>query len=113
MSDYFRTTMAVVGIALDAVGVVIVALGALLAVIRAVVTQPSAARPRDRILREHLGRAILLGLEFLIAGDIIRTVVVDPTLLNVLALGLIVIVRTFLSMTLHLEIEGRWPWQHA
>jgi uncharacterized membrane protein len=60
-----------------------------------------------------VGRAILLGLEFLIAGDIIRSVVVDPTLLNILTLGLIVLIRTFLSMTLQLEVEGSWPWQRA
>jgi len=56
--------------------------------------------------------AILLGLEFLVAGDIIRTVVVDPTFNNVLVLGLIVLIRTFLSMSLQLELEGRWPLQH-
>jgi hypothetical protein len=52
-------------------------------------------------------------LEFLIAGDIIRTVVVAPTLENVFILGLIVLIRTFLSMALQLEVEGRWPWQRA
>jgi len=53
----------------------------------------------------------MLGLEFLIAGDIIRTVVVAATLENIAALGLIIFIRTFLSVTLHLEVEGRWPWQ--
>jgi uncharacterized membrane protein len=61
--------------------------------------------------RQDIGRAILLGLEFLIAGDIIRTVVVAPTIQNVLVLGLIVLIRTFLSLSLQLEIEGRLPWQ--
>jgi len=61
--------------------------------------------------RQDIGRAILLGLEFLVAGDIIRTVIVAPTLENVLALGLIVIIRTVLSMALQVELEGRWPWQ--
>ena len=65
------------------------------------------------ICRRQLGRTILLGLEFLIAGDIIRTVVVEFTLGNVATLGLIVLIRTFLSFTLHLEVEGRWPWQQA
>jgi uncharacterized membrane protein len=50
-------------------------------------------------------------LEFLIAGDIIRTVVVAPTLDNVMVLGVIVLIRTFLSFTLEVELEGRWPWQ--
>lgn len=53
----------------------------------------------------------MLGLEFLIAGDIIRTVVVAPTLQNVLVLGLIVLIRTFVSLSLQLEIEGKLPWQ--
>lgn len=52
-----------------------------------------------------------LGLEFLIAGDTIRTVAVANTLENVAILGLIILIRTFLSITLHLEVEGRWPWQ--
>lgn len=63
--------------------------------------------------RQDIGRAILLGLEFLVAGDIIRTVVVAPTLDNLLALAIIVLIRTFLSMSLQLELEGRWPWQQA
>ena len=63
--------------------------------------------------RRQLGRSIILGLEFLIAGDIIRTVVVADTLMNVTVLGLIVLIRTFLSFTLYLEVEGRWPWSHS
>jgi uncharacterized membrane protein len=54
---------------------------------------------------------VLLGLDLLIAADIIRTVTLDPTLENVAALGLLVVVRTFLSWALVLEAEGRWPWQ--
>ena len=64
-----------------------------------------------RIYRRQLGRSIILGLEFLIAGDIIRTVIVADTLTNVTILGLIIIIRTFLSFTLYLEVEGRWPWE--
>ena len=61
--------------------------------------------------RGDLGRAILLGLEFLVAADIISTVAVEPTLRSVVVLGLIVLIRTFLSFSLEVEIEGRWPWQ--
>ena len=64
-----------------------------------------------RTYRRQLGRSIILGLEFLIAGDIIRTVVVADTIENVAILGLIILIRSFLSVTLHLEVEGRWPWQ--
>jgi uncharacterized membrane protein len=63
--------------------------------------------------RKALGRSILTGLELLVAADIIRTVAVEPTLQSVLVLAVIVIIRTFLSMSLEVEIDGRWPWQRA
>jgi len=63
--------------------------------------------------RSDLGRSIVLGLEFLIAGDIIRTVTVTPTFESVAVLASIVLIRTFLTMMLTLEIEGRWPWQRG
>jgi len=63
--------------------------------------------------RSNLGRAILLGLEFLVAADIINTVAVTPTLLSVAVLAGIVLIRTFLSFSLEVEIEGRWPWQRG
>lgn len=61
-------------------------------------------------LRRNLGRVILLGLEVLIIGDIIRTIAVDPTLENVAVLGLIVVIRILLSFSLEVEIDGAWPW---
>jgi len=61
--------------------------------------------------RADLGRAILLGLEFLVAGDIIGTVAIEATFKSLGVLALIVAVRTFLSFTLQLEVHGRWPWQ--
>jgi uncharacterized membrane protein len=74
-------------------------------------------RPPDanafRALRESIGRSILLGLEFLVAADIIRSVAIDPTFASVGVLGLIVLVRTFLSWSLEVEITGVWPWQRA
>ena len=112
--EYFRHIMEVVGTSVDGVGVFIVAAGMVAATIRLV------SRLRDRapgagnyysLYRQDVGRAILLGLEFLIAGDIIRTVVVAPTLQNVVVLGMIVLIRTFLSLSLQLEIEGKLPWQ--
>ncbi len=65
------------------------------------------------LYRVGLGRAILLGLEFLIAGDIIRTVATSPTFQSVGILGSIVLIRTFLSLALNLEVEGRLPWQRG
>jgi uncharacterized membrane protein len=64
-------------------------------------------------LRRTLGGAILAGLEVLVAADLIRTVAVDPTLNNVLILGIIVLIRTFLSFSLEIEIEGTLPWKRA
>ncbi|HEX6421248.1 MAG TPA: DUF1622 domain-containing protein, partial [Acidimicrobiales bacterium] len=64
-----------------------------------------------RTARRSIGRSILLGLELLVAGDIIRTVVVDPTFESVGVLAVIVAIRTFLSFTLEVEITSRWPWQ--
>jgi uncharacterized membrane protein len=66
-----------------------------------------------RHFREKVGRSILLGLELLVAADIIRTVSEEPTLQGVLVLGMIVLIRTFLSFTLAVELEGHWPWQTA
>jgi uncharacterized membrane protein len=107
----FRQVMTLTGIILDGSGVFIVAGGSFLAVGRFLLNRRPTFQESYRLLREDVGRAILLGLEFLIAGDIIRSVVVDPTVLNIVTLGLIVLIRTFLSMTLQLEVEGRWPWQ--
>ena len=64
-----------------------------------------------RQLRSNLGRSILLGLELLVAADIINTVAIEPTLDSLLVLAGIVLIRTFLSFALEVEIEGRWPWQ--
>ncbi len=65
------------------------------------------------VLRQSIGRAILLGLELLVAADIIRSVALDPTYESIGILGLIVVVRTFLSWSLEVEINGVWPWQQG
>ncbi len=73
-------------------------------------------RPSEPIVaafRTNLGRAILLGLEFLVAADIVHTVAIDPTLDSLAVLAGIVLIRTFLSFSLEVEIEGRWPWQRG
>jgi uncharacterized membrane protein len=62
-------------------------------------------------IRQTVGKSILLGLEVLIAADIMATVVTEPTLRSVLILGFIVLIRTFLSLSLQIELEGRFPWQ--
>jgi uncharacterized membrane protein len=109
--ESFRWLMEIVGTAVDGVGVFIVAAGALVATTRLLVRRAHNMGNYYSSYRQDIGRAILLGLEFLIAGDIIRTVVVAPTIQNVVVLGLIVLIRTFLSLSLQLEIEGRLPWR--
>jgi uncharacterized membrane protein len=100
-----------VGKVLDGVGVAIIAVGAVLAVGMALGRLLRKSVNTYRILREQLGRTILLGLEFLVAADIIRTVAVTPDWQSVAVLAGIVLIRTFLSFSLELEITGRWPWQ--
>ncbi len=110
----FRQVMEVIGTAVDGVGVLAVVVGALIATGRFLMRGWGGRTGASyHLYRQDIGRAILLGLEFLVAGDIIRTVVVAPTLENVIILGLIVLIRTFLSMALQLELDGRWPWQRA
>ncbi|MBZ4416147.1 DUF1622 domain-containing protein [Myxococcus sp. RHSTA-1-4] len=93
-------------------GVGSMVLGALLAAVLLAVRRGLGPSEAYRRFRLNLGRAILLGLEFLVAADILRTVSEEPTMRGVLVLGLIVLIRTFLSFTLTVELEGRWPWQH-
>ena len=105
--------MEIVGTVVDAVGVLIVVIGAIGATYQFLVGPRGDGGEAYRNYRRNIGRAILLSLEFLVAGDIIRTVVVAPTLDNVVILGLIVLIRTFLSFALELELDGRFPWQRA
>ena len=95
----------------DTAGVGTMVIGALLAAVAAARTVRADRQGTYTRFRRQLGRSILLGLELLVAADIIRTVAITPTLDSVLVLGLIVLIRTFLSFSLELEITGRWPWQ--
>jgi uncharacterized membrane protein len=99
--------------AIELVGIAIIALGAAVNLLIFAVRFANSSERDDAIaaLRSSLGRSILLGLEFLVAADIINTVAVTPTLESVTVLAIIVAIRTFLSFSLELEIEGRWPWQ--
>jgi len=108
----FESTIETVGKAVDAAGVAVIVLGVAWATLalgrRAVAGDTSHGSYRQ--YRQAIGRAILLGLELLVAADIIRTVAVSPTFTSVGVLAIIVAVRTFLSFTLEVELEGRWPW---
>jgi len=107
----FYEVIETVGKVIDGIGVAVIALGAVFAA--AVTVRKMFGRSGDayRFFREQLGRSILLGLEFLVAADIIRTVALTPTWQSVVVLAGIVLIRTFLSFSLEVEISGRWPWQ--
>lgn len=108
----FTEIISVAGYAIEAIGVLVVVVGSGLSSVGFIRTFRELPEGVAYVTyRRQLGRSIILGLEFLIAGDIIRTVVVADTLENVAILGLIILIRSFLSVTLHLEVEGRWPWQ--
>jgi uncharacterized membrane protein len=100
-----------IGSTIDAVGVAVIAGGAILAVFLTIAKGRKEDGGAYEFFRRRLGRAILLGLEFLVAADIIRTVAVTPSGESVAVLGGIVLIRTFLSFSLQLEVTGAWPWQ--
>jgi uncharacterized membrane protein len=99
--------------AIAVLGIATLVLGLLVAVVQAArrLAGGGGGEEAYRVVRTVFGRSILLGLEFLVAADIIRTVAVEPSLENVAVLGLIVLIRTFLSFSLEVEIDGRLPWR--
>lgn len=111
----FGHVMEHVAQAFEVLGVLVLALGTVWSFIAAALTwrrsgQAGQAYP---LLRRALGGALLLGLEILVAADLVRTIAVAPTVANVLVLGLIVVIRTFLSFSLEIEISGRPPWRRV
>lgn len=99
-----------IALGIEVVGILTMIFGAILAVWR-YFNNLHQEGSSYRTFRHDLGKAILLGLEFLVAGDIIATVTMDPTMDQVMVLGVIVVIRTFLSLSLQVELEGKWPWQ--
>jgi len=104
-----RAIVEIAGIAAEVAGVLLIVGGLALATVRCALP----GGPRYERYRQDLGRAILVGLEVLVAADIVRTVAFTPTMDSVLVLAMIVAIRTFLSWSLALELEGRWPWQRT
>src|SRR6266498_1225660 len=111
----FEETMDAIARGVEVLGIATLVLGLAAALVRAglALLAGQGAEEVYRIVRSVFGRSILLGLELLVAADIIRTVAVQPSLENVAVLGLIVLIRTFLSFSLEVEIDGRWPWQRS
>jgi uncharacterized membrane protein len=99
----------------EVLGIVTIVVGLAVALVQAarLLLQGQGGDGAYRAVRTVFGRSILLGLEFLVAADIIRTVAVEPSLENVGVLGLIVLIRTLLSFSLEVEIDGTWPWRRA
>jgi uncharacterized membrane protein len=107
----FYEVIETVGKTIDAIGVAVIAIGTLISAAGAVARWRRNTGDVYRVFRQQLGRSILLGLEFLVAADIIRTVAVTPDARSVAVLAGIVLIRTFLSFSLELEVTGYWPWQ--
>lgn len=107
----FASIIEVIGKVIDIAGSVVIVGGAIAAFVAAMARLRRAEPGTYRLFRQQLGRSILLGLELLVAADIIRTIAVTPTLESVAVLAGIVLIRTFLSFSLELEITGSWPWQ--
>lgn len=103
----------VIVIAAEICGIAVIILGALILVCRFAmeILRGAPASGAYHLLRRNLGRVILLGLEFLVAADIINTVSVRPSFQDLGILGLLVVIRTFLSFALEIEINGRLPWK--
>ena len=100
---------------IELIGVAIISIGALVTLVQFAISTARGTKTEEAvgILRSNLGRAILVGLELLVAADIIHTVLVELTLESVAALAGIVIIRTLLSFSLEAEIDGQWPWQRG
>ena len=111
----YANVMLTIAQAFEVVAAAVLVIGLFVAFGFAIATyrRTHALPPTYRVLRQTFGGVILLGLEILVAGDLIRTVAIAPTLENVAVLGLIVLIRTFLSFSLEIEIEGVPPWRRA
>ncbi|MBY5162671.1 DUF1622 domain-containing protein [Salsipaludibacter albus] len=105
-------TMDLVAQAFEVVGVAILILGAVFTAVRAVVERASGPSLYES-MRRRFGRTLLLGLEVLVAADVVKTVAVESTLESVLILAVLVVVRTVLSLSLDAEIDGVAPWRRA
>ena len=112
--EQFKEIIGTTSYVIESAGVLAIIIGSIVATVK--VARRYLNGSTDDLYQDYrrdIARSIILGLEVLIAGDIIRTIIVSDTLANVGVLALIIIMRTFLAFTLHLEIEGKWPWQES
>jgi uncharacterized membrane protein len=110
--EYLPAWIEGVGRAIEVVGVAVIVIGMLYAAYAAVAAR-IAHKTGYQTFRILFGRTLLLGLEILVAADFVKTVALEPTLENIVVLGILVLIRTFLGWALVVELEGRWPWQPA
>jgi uncharacterized membrane protein len=94
-------------------GVAVITFAFLHAIVRGLLHFRRRREDAYKLLKTYIGKAMQLGLEFLVAADIIKTVLIEPTREGILSLGLLIVVRTFLSWSIAVEIDGCWPWQMA
>ena len=97
---------------IEAIGVATIVIGVLISLLKFIFTLQNVKPRSYKLLRQQLGKGILLGLEIMVAGDIIATVVTEPTMERVLILAVIVLIRTFLSLSIEVEMEGKLPWKN-
>ena len=98
---------------IEITAIIVISIGVITAVVGSIIVGVQAGwDPAFGRFRRSMARGLLIGLNLLIAADIIKTVTLEPTLESISALGLLVVIRTFLSWALILESEGHWPWQH-
>ena len=101
----------VMGEVVELIGVLIIICGFVYAFFSVYVLRKEKSENRLGAFRSGAKKSMMLGLDFLVAGDIIRTVTVNSSLEGVTTLGLLVLIRTALVFTIHVETEGHWPWQ--
>jgi len=106
-----REVIELVAEGIEALAVLVIVGGIVYGIIRYFLHTRLKVEGAYKRFKDRIGNSLLLGLTFLVAADIIRTVALNPTMQSVAMLGLLVLIRTFLSWALIVEIEGRWPWQ--
>lgn len=112
LSDALKGAAVFVSAGFEIAGILVIVASFILALFRGVTTRQHHDPSKPYVVvRNVFGRGVLLGLEILVAADLVRTIAVAPTLDNLLALGLLVIIRTFLSWSFDVELEGVWPWK--
>jgi uncharacterized membrane protein len=114
ITEFIRTLIEWIALGIEILAVAVIVAGVLAVVVSQgpvrSVFRPGKAGAYESF-KHQLGRPLLLGLDLLVAGDLVKTVALEPTLINIEVLGLLVLIRTFLNWSLVVEIEGRWPWQ--